>query len=151
MDDVPFMFAVNLTRRGNTRMSNCINAVISDIDHISYSMSILRERIATSDKTKYKTYFELNPSLETHCVYNVSNCNALFIAEYARIYFSRMRLSSHRLKIETGRWSRLHREQRLCDCGQIQDESHVFCDCPLTQCGELVTYPNRLQKWIFSL
>ena len=80
MDDDPFMFAVNLTRRGNTRMSNCINAVISNVDHINDSMSILRERISTSDRTKYKTYLELNPSLETHCVYNVSNYNALFIA-----------------------------------------------------------------------
>ena len=42
--------------------------------------------------------------------------------------------SSHRLKIETGRWARIDREDRLCQCGQaVQDEKHVIVDCPLVQ------------------
>ena len=42
-----------------------------------------------------------------------------------------MRLASHHLKIETGRWSRLPREQRLCQCGQVQTEEHVILNCVL--------------------
>ena len=43
------------------------------------------------------------------------------------------RLSSHNLKIETGRWTRQPRELRLCLCGQVQDEMHVIQFCPLTE------------------
>ena len=57
-------------------------------------------------------YREINPSLQVHDVY----CKELgiHIPEYLRVTFSRLRLSAHRLKIETGRWARLPREQRLC-------------------------------------
>ena len=44
--------------------------------------------------------------------------------------FTRLRLSSHRLRIETGRWSRIPRENRLCACGVIQDEAHAIQVCP---------------------
>ena len=46
--------------------------------------------------------------------------------------FTRSRLSSHRLKIETGRWARIEPEDRLCMCGQIQTEEHVLLYCVLT-------------------
>ena len=49
------------------------------------------------------------------------------------LVFTRFRLSSHRLKIETGRWARIEVENRVCDCGGgIQDESHVLFECPKT-------------------
>ena len=41
-------------------------------------------------------------------------------------------LSSHNLKIETGRWSRIPRENRLCECGEVQDELHITLLCPKT-------------------
>ena len=43
-----------------------------------------------------------------------------------------MRLSSHNLAIETGRWARVAPDQRLCACGAVQTEEHVICDCPYT-------------------
>ena len=46
---------------------------------------------------------------------------------------TRLRLSSHRLAIETGRWSRIPRDNRQCSCGAIQTEKHVICFCPLSQ------------------
>ena len=49
--------------------------------------------------------------------------------------FSRIRLMSHSLKIETGRWSRTPRERRVCRCenNHVQTEAHVLIDCVLTQ------------------
>ena len=55
------------------------------------------------------------------------------IPEYLRIAFTRFRLSSHRLKFETGRWSRIPSNQRLCECGNIQDEEHVLLFCEQTK------------------
>ena len=33
------------------------------------------------------------------------------------------------LKIEAGRWSRTPRESHVCNCGSVQDESHVLFNC----------------------
>jgi len=46
---------------------------------------------------------------------------------------NRLRLSSHRFAIDTGRRSRIPRDNRLCSCGAIQTEEHVICFCPLSQ------------------
>ena len=56
-----------------------------------------------------------------------ANC----VLDYLRINFTRFRTSSHRLRIETGRWSRIPHEQRLCECGEgVQNEQHIMT-CPL--------------------
>ena len=55
-----------------------------------------------------------------------------FIPEHLRIAFTRFRTSSHRLKIETGRWARLTRERRICKSGEgIGDEQHALTSCKL--------------------
>ena len=55
------------------------------------------------------------------------------IDDELRIAFTRLRLSSHRLRIETGRWLKppTARDQRLCECGSVQTELHVIAECPL--------------------
>ena len=88
---------------------------------------MLRTAILDSNKTKIKTYLkDINSSLTVHNIYS-SSC-----PEYARLAFSRLRLISHNLKIETGRWARLPQDMRLCQCGSIQTEKHVILYCPLT-------------------
>ena len=60
-------------------------------------------------------------------------CNRSFVPEFPRLAVTRLRLSSHYLRIETGRWSRLPQENRLCKCGQCQTEEHVLLNCKLTE------------------
>ena len=43
-----------------------------------------------------------------------------------RISFSCLRFTSHRLRVVTGRFSRIAWNRCLCPCGQIQDEAHVL-------------------------
>ena len=83
-----------------------------------------------SNQSGYKAlaYKDLNPYLTLHRIYNEKE----YIDEFKRVNFTRFRLSSHNLKIETGRWSRIRREDRLCECGEIQDELHVTLHCPKT-------------------
>ena len=41
-----------------------------------------------------------------------------------------LRLSSHSMPIETGRWSRIKRKDRLCStCKVLGDERHYIYDC----------------------
>ena len=58
--------------------------------------------------------------------------------ELHRQAFTRFRVSAHSLAIETGRWNRGGRgrlpvEERLCECGEVQDEIHVIETCPRTE------------------
>ena len=46
---------------------------------------------------------------------------------------TRIRLSSHRYRIETGRWgnNRVQRDERVCEvCNVIESEYHVLMICP---------------------
>ena len=46
---------------------------------------------------------------------------------------ARLRLSSHDLRVETGRYTGLtydNRVCRLCDTGAIEDEQHILLECP---------------------
>jgi hypothetical protein len=86
-----------------------------------------RERALSS--SKIHSYLDHNPRLEKHSVY----ASDVFIPDHERRCWTQFRLSAHRLRIETGRWSRTPRDQRLCACGTgVQDEQHVIFTCPLT-------------------
>ena len=91
------------------------------------SLEQQKSTISSQNCTRHQTYLEMNPSLSVSCIYSS------LVPEYLRVAYTRMRLSSHRLRIETGRWSRLPRENRLCPCGEIQTEHHVMCECPLVK------------------
>ena len=95
------------------------------------------EEVATAVRgnvhaTKFMTYVNtLNPGLSVSPIYNTDT----YIPDYQRVAFTRMRVMSHRLKVETGRWSRIPADQRVCPCDgtSVQDEEHVLVACPRTQ------------------
>ena len=71
----------------------------------------------------------MNPELESPAFYKNGD-----IQEFQRKEVTRFRLSSHNLKVETGRWGRVDRESRICtsEVGGVQDEEHVTTVCGLT-------------------
>ena len=85
--------------------------------------------IRNETSTRFTSYIQINPSLSTHPLYTQK---FPLIPDYLRTDFTRLRLSSHRLMIEKGRWSRTPREDRLCSCGLIQDEHHIVV-CTLNE------------------
>ena len=91
----------------------------------------LKVRLTTSTSTRRQTYFQLNPLLRPSAVLHARRTP---IMEHKRISVTRMRLGSHYLRCETGRWSRTPREERLCICQTgVQDEEHVLLRCPRTE------------------
>ena len=69
----------------------------------------------------------INPDLSLHKAYTTTE----YVNERERLVFTKFRLSSHHLKIETGRRARIAADDRICDCGQgVQDECHVLFACP---------------------
>ena len=88
----------------------------------------VRGIIQQSDSSRRHAYLHMNTSLKAHPTTNPRNRSS--IPEQNRIALTRMRLSSHHLRIETGRWSRIPQENRLCNCRtDIQTEDHVQLRC----------------------
>ena len=132
MTDDPLIFALSLTASRNAKMQKYIDCVMNNFSEETVRSDIL-SGMRNSDKTRFKTYCSINPEMSMHPVYDIKPVKN-FIPEHYRLAFTRMRTSSHRLRIETGRWSRLPRDQRLCKCGQaIGDECHAMTECTLTE------------------
>ena len=69
--------------------------------------------------------------MNVHRIYSAN----LYIPDFLRRAFTRTRLMSHNLKVETGRWSRISQELRVCQCDSlsVQTEQHVLIDCILSR------------------
>jgi hypothetical protein len=131
MDD-PFMHVLRLSTAKNPKMSSYISSLKLNTNHdfIEADRSCRIERVRSSSRTKSVTYSTINPTFEVHPVYQKGED----VDDFLRIAFTRLRTSSHRLKIETGRWSRIPREMRVCQCGEgVQTEEHVLVECNLTK------------------
>ena len=115
--------------KGFVFLSNLFNLSTQGVDSVI-------EKFRTQDTSKARTYREINPKMNVHNVYTSNE----YINERERLSFTRFRLSSHHLRIETGRWARIEVEERICDCGNgIQDEQHVLLKCLKTE-GERRKY-----------
>ena len=129
MDDDPFNFAIALARENNLKCWQLIRSIMDDETNvISNDIECRKRSVNQSQGSKFKTYCELNPDLSGHPVYSDKD-----IPDYQRVSFTRLRISSHSLKVETGRWSRTPRENRTCPCNDtsVQDEKHVITECEL--------------------
>lgn len=94
-------------------------------------LSKVKNSIHQSNSSRRLSYLDMNPSLEIHP--STDPKSPLIIAEQNRIALTRLRLGSHYLRIETGRWSRIPRENRLCHCQRdIQMEEHVLLSCTIS-------------------
>jgi hypothetical protein len=81
---------------------------------------------AASGRSKYITYLEVNPSLETPKIYDEIQKHHLVSM------IGKLRTSSHNLQVEMGRRTRKAREERICLCGRsVEDERHFLTECGL--------------------
>ena len=64
----------------------------------------------------------------------------------------RFRLGAHNLRIETGRWSGLKREDRLCSyCHKMDDEYHALFECEEIYRNDINGIPERIEDlWGFD-
>ena len=131
LEDDPLMFALNLTENYNPKMKKCINEIKNRDNYAD--VNTVKHSVANSVTTRFVTYANINSDMSMHNVYARKYNRDSFIPEVYRLAFTRMRTSSHRLRIETGRWAKLDREQRLCKCRlAVGDEAHALTQCTLT-------------------
>ena len=127
--------AVSLSLHHKTDAGKVLKVLIDrspSYDYAASSLQNIKQKVQRSVRTRHTTYRELNPSFSLNFVYTPESR----VPEYLRISFTRMRLMSHRLRIETGRWTRpiTLRENRLCRCKcDVQSEEHAMLRCDLTR------------------
>ncbi len=126
-EDSPLKLAITMAQRYKSPMGLYIRDIETLLeDPVTEFTHMLHTKVRSSEASKVVIYRAINPELSVHPMYNSND----FIPKSHRIATSRLRLSSHRLRIETGQWSCTPREERLCQCEQdIQTESHVMLDC----------------------
>ena len=94
---------------------------------VSYQEKI-GAQFGTDINSKLGTYFRVNPNFASYVP------NPQTIMEFERELTTRFRTGSHSLAVETGRYSNIPRENRLCSCGHgVQTVWHIFKECPTTR------------------
>ena len=122
MADDPLMFALGMTRGENQVMHRYITQVMEEGNILENDATRRKERIMSSENTKPTTYRMINPHLSLHPIYSSDD----IVDDDFRTAFTRMRLSSHRLRIETGRWARIPQDQRTCQCGIVYKRRNMY-------------------------
>jgi hypothetical protein len=114
MHDDPFIHSMQITKDLNKPTWVYIESVVNGGgDFVSEEVECIKQSITnTADTaTKFRTYLTLNPELGVHNLYTKQ---APTIPDYLRITFFLYSLSSHRLRVEIGRWSKTPCNERLC-------------------------------------
>ena len=121
--------ALDLLSTCNSPANAIINSSINSTKSLGDDKIQIAEKVrSNTNSSKRMTYLSINPLLQQPSIYHNH-----MIQESKRYEYSRARLSSHNLRIETGRWSRTPRENRICTCEKdIQTEEHVFLHCEVT-------------------
>ena len=118
--------------------------------NVENSERFLNELLIRLKDTYIQEYDEKVKDLSRLSVLNSININPCTLSPYLRLPISRFiqkkiaqyRLSSHRLKIETGRWSTpiTPRDERICEfcnANTVDDEIHFIFECKLEEIESL--------------
>ena len=129
----PLMFTIDFMKNNCAPISDSIQDVIREDSYIAADREDLCEQLRQMppEKTKLRLYLTMNSDLLVHPLYKVTES---IVEDNLRIAFTRLRLCSHRLRSETGRWNRVPADQRFCshcDNAAIQNEEHLL-QCPAT-------------------
>ena len=120
----------------DTKLITCIKRRLTDISSQTI-MSALGENQGkllflkqTKEIHNFESYLRIN---------NFENRRAI----------TKLRTSSHKLEIETGRWNKIPRDQRICkNCilNKIEDENHLLFECQMYATDRNEFYNNIKSK-----
>lgn len=108
-----------------------INKEICDLENVKTKLFDIMEKDIKEEievKPKLRTFklFKMSPAVEPYLT-----CT---LERHKRSLFAQFRCGILPLKIETGRFSRMPVEERLCefcDLKKVEDEFHFLCECKL--------------------
>ena len=131
----PLMFTLDFMSTNNRAIYSHIDNLLETTDYLTRDRDELCRQLreVPPERTKLQLYMSMNPQLEVHPLYQTKKTDDI-MEDNLRITFTRVRLCSHRLRSETGRWFCIPADQRLCQhcTSTIQDEQHIL-QCPSVQ------------------
>ena len=93
-------------------------------NNMNIDLQSKKDEVANSSQTMKQRYSSLTSNAYCSSIYDS------FMTEEYRILISRWRLSCFDLKVETGRYRGVPREERICPiCNILEDEDHVIFNC----------------------
>ena len=99
----------------------------------------IREKANTDPGGILGTYSSINSTLVSPMFYHSYLCS-----EYERKILTKYRTGGHRLRIQTGRFGGVSRDQRMCRCDDdIQSLHHVLFTCTLTESVRMTNFNVR--------
>ena len=100
----PFHHMFRVCQNANAAAAAFI-VTAGEYNRLSQLSDVINSVRINEQGSKFVSYCEkLNPQLSVHPLYS----SPVYIPDYLRISFSCLRLMAHSLKVETGRWSRIH-------------------------------------------
>ena len=100
---------------------------------------LLKEKLCERDIQFWSDRLKIFSKMDTYCLlkqnFGLENYISDVNIRKHRIVLSKMRISNHRLAIETGRFPKTPRNERLCifckanNIYEIEDEQHVLLRC----------------------
>ena len=124
-----FDMCKNHSTPGYRFLSNTVD-VNPTLDPLANIVDYVRGKAPTA--TKLNTYLtELNSALNVHDIYLTTK----YIPDCYRECLTRVRLMSHNLRVETGRWSRTPTPLRTCCCDDVSlhTQQHVLMSCTISE------------------
>ena len=135
MNDDPLIHVMRIALDYNDATSRYITDLTrNEHDDLLEAQEILKSKIRNSVSNRVIFYRLINPELQVHELYLRKSIG---VKELERISWTKLRVSAHSLAVVRGRWNRRGRgslpwEDRLCSCGQVQTETHVIENCPVS-------------------
>ena len=112
--------------------------IAQGVGDVNIFLSVIKQRL--SDTFVQNWHERLNESSRASFYRHICNfpfqpyLDTLTLKQY-RVAMSKLRVSSHRLLIESGRWIKpqpIPRNERLCQiCNKLEDEHHFLLECSL--------------------
>ena len=138
----------------SNNLDSCWNSQ-SSLDE--QAMETLKLKIKNDFKHKWDKEMQTSPILRTYINFKCSFQTEAYLYEIKdyrlRRPVAQFRLSSHRLKVETGRhvYPKIDLENRiceLCNLNKVEDELHFLFYCPLYQDDRICFFINLLREQI---
>ncbi len=133
-----YTYATNVAEESNTDLNRILNCKTSkQTKNLKREIKDnVNEYFKKLNKDKLNKLNEENKNF-LYKFLNIGNDNRFYLTHPNKIYrknISKFRVSDHNLLIETGRYKKIPREQRLCSvCKILDDECHFFFKCKINQ------------------
>ena len=129
--------SIDLHNEGFKTWYSGVKLILSEVNLGDYNLDQVKNNL----KNRYKNIWFINFHKEAmqnqgklRTLYLFKSCLETVTDARRRKCLTQLRISSHTLEVESGRYIKKPISERICKCchlNQVEDEKHFLCICPL--------------------